>query len=119
MPDSTTGEVVNQFPLPCENVRRKSFLEIWQTSAQLAEVRSNRGKDLSTCSSCSHLGTCIRALAESRCTAQRTRFLHRGERHARSQPPVSPEIERCVGRCLLRPMDAGSTPETRCASECR
>jgi radical SAM protein with 4Fe4S-binding SPASM domain len=49
-----------QFPLPCGNVRRKSFLEIWQTSAQLAEVRSIRGKDLTTCSSCSHLGTCTR-----------------------------------------------------------
>jgi AdoMet-dependent heme synthase len=49
-----------QFPLPCGNVRRQSFLEIWQSSAQLAEVRSIRGKDLSTCSPCTHLGTCTR-----------------------------------------------------------
>jgi AdoMet-dependent heme synthase len=49
-----------QFPLLCGNVRRQSFLEIWQSSAQLAEVRSIRGKDLSTCSSCTHLGTCTR-----------------------------------------------------------
>jgi AdoMet-dependent heme synthase len=49
-----------QFPLPCGNVRRQSFLEIWQSSEQLEEVRSIRGKDLPTCSSCSHLGTCTR-----------------------------------------------------------
>ena len=49
-----------QFPLLCGNVRRQSFLEIWQSSAQLEEVRSIRGKDLSGCSSCTHLGTCTR-----------------------------------------------------------
>jgi radical SAM protein with 4Fe4S-binding SPASM domain len=49
-----------QFPLPCGNVRRQPFLEIWQDSPQLAEVRSIRGKDLSICSSCTHLGTCTR-----------------------------------------------------------
>ena len=49
-----------QFPLLCGNVRRQSFLEIWQRSAELGEVRSIRGKDLGTCSSCAHLGTCTR-----------------------------------------------------------
>jgi AdoMet-dependent heme synthase len=49
-----------QFPLPCGNLRRQSFLEIWRSSAQLEEVRAIRGKDLSTCSSCTHLGTCTR-----------------------------------------------------------
>lgn len=49
-----------QFPLPCGNVRRQPFLEIWQNSPQLAEVRSIRAKDLSVCSSCAHLGTCTR-----------------------------------------------------------
>ena len=49
-----------QFPLPCGNVRRQSFPEIWQESPQLADVRSIRGKDLETCSACSHLGTCSR-----------------------------------------------------------
>jgi radical SAM protein with 4Fe4S-binding SPASM domain len=49
-----------QFPLPCGNVRRQSFLQIWQDSPQLAEVRSIRGKDLSVCSSCVHLGSCTR-----------------------------------------------------------
>jgi len=48
------------FPLPCGNVRRQPFLEIWRDSQQLAEVRSIRAKHLSTCSSCSHLGTCTR-----------------------------------------------------------
>ncbi len=49
-----------QFPLPSGNVRREKFLEIWENSPQLSEVRSIRGKDLPTCSSCAHLGTCTR-----------------------------------------------------------
>ncbi len=49
-----------QFPLPCGNVRRQEFLDIWRNSPQLAEVRSIRGKHLPTCSSCSHLGSCTR-----------------------------------------------------------
>jgi radical SAM protein with 4Fe4S-binding SPASM domain len=49
-----------QFPLPSGNVRRQKFLDLWQNSSQLAEVRSIRAKDLSTCSSCSHVGTCTR-----------------------------------------------------------
>jgi AdoMet-dependent heme synthase len=49
-----------QFPLPCGNVRKETFLAIWRNSSQLHEVRSIRGKDLPTCSSCAHLGTCTR-----------------------------------------------------------
>jgi len=49
-----------QFPFRCGSVRRERFLDLWQNSPQLAEVRSIRGKDLTTCSSCSHLGTCTR-----------------------------------------------------------
>jgi len=49
-----------QFPLPCGNVRKQSFMEIWQHSPQLAEVRSIRARDLSVCSSCAHLGSCTR-----------------------------------------------------------
>jgi len=49
-----------QFPLPCGNVRKETFLHIWRNSSQLREVRSIRGKDLPTCSSCAHLGTCTR-----------------------------------------------------------
>lgn len=49
-----------QFPLACGNLRRQPFLEIWRSSTQLQEVRSIRGKDLSTCPSCAHLGTCTR-----------------------------------------------------------
>lgn len=49
-----------QFPLACGNVRRQAFAEIWRDSPQLREVRSIRGKDLETCSVCSHLGTCTR-----------------------------------------------------------
>ena len=49
-----------QFPLPCGSIRRQSFIDIWKNSSQLHEVRSIRGRDLPTCSSCSHLGTCTR-----------------------------------------------------------
>lgn len=49
-----------QFPLPSGNVRTQKFLDIWRNSAQLKEVRSIRVKDLSTCSSCAHAGTCTR-----------------------------------------------------------
>jgi AdoMet-dependent heme synthase len=49
-----------QFPLPSGNVRRQKFLEIWRHSPQLKEVRSIRARDLPTCSTCSHVGTCTR-----------------------------------------------------------
>src|SRR5260370_41630799 len=49
-----------QSPLPSGTGRRKKFLEIWENSPQLLEVRSIRGRDLPTCSSCAHLGTCTR-----------------------------------------------------------
>src|SRR5262249_14510947 len=49
-----------QFPLPCGNVRKQSFLDIWQNSQQMQEVRSIRARDLTTCHSCSHIGTCTR-----------------------------------------------------------
>jgi AdoMet-dependent heme synthase len=49
-----------QFPLPSGNVRQHSFLEIWRHSTQLKQVRSIRAKDLTTCSSCAHVGTCTR-----------------------------------------------------------
>ena len=49
-----------QFPLVCGNVRHEAFIDIWQNSPRLTEVRLIRGKDLTTCSSCSHLGSCTR-----------------------------------------------------------
>ena len=49
-----------QFPLPCGNLRRRSFREIWYDSPQLREVRSIRARHLHTCSGCSHAGTCSR-----------------------------------------------------------
>jgi len=49
-----------QFPRPCGNVRRQKFLDIWRHSPQLNEVRSIRAKDLPTCSTCAHVGTCTR-----------------------------------------------------------
>jgi radical SAM protein with 4Fe4S-binding SPASM domain len=48
------------FPLPSGNLRQQKFLDIWRGSPQLKEVRSIRAKDLSTCSSCAHVGTCTR-----------------------------------------------------------
>jgi AdoMet-dependent heme synthase len=49
-----------QFPLPSGNVRQQKFLDIWSHSSELNEVRSIRAKDLTVCSSCSHVGTCTR-----------------------------------------------------------
>jgi AdoMet-dependent heme synthase len=49
-----------QFPLPCGNVRKQKFLDIWRESKQLKEVRSIRARDLTVCSSCAHVGTCTR-----------------------------------------------------------
>jgi AdoMet-dependent heme synthase len=49
-----------QFPLPSGNLRRQKFLDIWNLSPQLKEVRSIQAKDLSVCSSCSHVGSCTR-----------------------------------------------------------
>jgi radical SAM protein with 4Fe4S-binding SPASM domain len=49
-----------QFPLPTGNVRQQKFLDIWNLSPQMNEVRSIQAKDLTTCSSCSHVGSCTR-----------------------------------------------------------
>jgi len=49
-----------QFPLPSGNIRRQKFIDIWRYSPQLEEVRSIRARDLPTCSTCSHVGTCTR-----------------------------------------------------------
>jgi radical SAM protein with 4Fe4S-binding SPASM domain len=49
-----------QFPLPTGNLRKQRFVDIWQSSPELKEVRSIRAKDLPVCSTCSHVGTCTR-----------------------------------------------------------
>lgn len=49
-----------QFPLPCGNLRRQRFLDIWRRSEALAEVRSIRVRDLPVCSGCSHAASCTR-----------------------------------------------------------
>ncbi len=59
---SPYGEVFPcvQFPLPVGNVRRQKFAEIWRHSPQLNEIRAIRARDLPTCSTCAHVGTCTR-----------------------------------------------------------
>jgi radical SAM protein with 4Fe4S-binding SPASM domain len=49
-----------QFPLPTGNVRQQKFIDIWKHSPQMNDVRSIHARDLPTCSSCSHLGSCTR-----------------------------------------------------------
>ncbi len=49
-----------QFLLPCGNLRKQKFLEIWRHSTELNEVRSIRARDLPVCSTCLHVGTCTR-----------------------------------------------------------
>ena len=59
---SPYGEVFPcvQFPLPTGNVRQQRFVDIWRHSEQMNDVRSIRLKDLMTCPSCTHAGTCTR-----------------------------------------------------------
>lgn len=49
-----------QFPLPSGNVRRQKFIDIWNHSEQLNEVRSITLRDLPVCSGCGHVGSCTR-----------------------------------------------------------
>jgi radical SAM protein with 4Fe4S-binding SPASM domain len=49
-----------QFPLPCGNVRRAKFVDIWRDSPQLKEVRSITLRDMPSCSQCTHGATCTR-----------------------------------------------------------
>jgi len=49
-----------QFPLPTGNVRQQRFVDIWRHSERMNEVRSIRLKDLTTCTQCSHVGSCSR-----------------------------------------------------------
>ncbi len=49
-----------QFPLPSGNLRQTKFLDIWNYSDQLKEVRSITAGDLPVCSGCNHVGTCTR-----------------------------------------------------------
>jgi radical SAM protein with 4Fe4S-binding SPASM domain len=59
---SPYGEVFPcvQFPLPTGNVRQERFVDIWRGSAKMNEVRSIRLKDLTTCTSCTHVSSCTR-----------------------------------------------------------
>jgi radical SAM protein with 4Fe4S-binding SPASM domain len=49
-----------QFPMPCGNLRKQTFREIWKESAALTELRTIQVRDLPTCSRCSHAGSCSR-----------------------------------------------------------
>jgi AdoMet-dependent heme synthase len=49
-----------QFPLPTGNVRQQRFVDIWRHSERMNEVRSIRVKDLTTCTQCTHVGSCTR-----------------------------------------------------------
>ncbi len=49
-----------QFPLPSGNIRQQKFMDIWNHSPELKEVRSIKAKDLTVCSSCSHVSSCTR-----------------------------------------------------------
>jgi AdoMet-dependent heme synthase len=49
-----------QFPLVCGSLRSSSFLDIWRSSPQFAEVRGIRNRDLHVCNSCASLSSCSR-----------------------------------------------------------
>jgi AdoMet-dependent heme synthase len=48
------------FPMPCGNLRKQSFRDIWYRSPALTELREVRIRDLHTCSHCSHTAYCSR-----------------------------------------------------------
>ncbi len=49
-----------QFPLPSGNVRKQKFIDIWNYSEQLNEVRSIKIRDLPNCSACGNISSCTR-----------------------------------------------------------
>lgn len=49
-----------QFPMPCGNVRKQGFREIWYESPAFLDLRSVRVRDLPTCSHCTHNAYCSR-----------------------------------------------------------
>jgi radical SAM protein with 4Fe4S-binding SPASM domain len=49
-----------QFPLPTGNLRRQKFLDIWNHSPEMNDVRNIQVKHLPVCSTCSHAGSCTR-----------------------------------------------------------
>ncbi len=49
-----------QFPYKVGNVREQNFVDIWQASPELNDVRSIRVSDLDGCSSCIHGSSCSR-----------------------------------------------------------
>jgi radical SAM protein with 4Fe4S-binding SPASM domain len=49
-----------QFPFPTGNVRQQRFVDIWRYSDRMNQVRSIRMHDLTTCTSCTHVGNCTR-----------------------------------------------------------
>ena len=49
-----------QFPIVTGNVRKERFIDIWRDSPVMNDVRSIRLKDLTTCSSCTHVTGCSR-----------------------------------------------------------
>ena len=59
---SPYGEVFPcvQFPFPTGNVRQQRFVDIWRHSERMNKVRSIRVKDLTTCTQCTHVGSCTR-----------------------------------------------------------
>jgi radical SAM protein with 4Fe4S-binding SPASM domain len=49
-----------QFPMPCGNLRKQKFSELWGKSPALLELRSVHVRDLPTCSKCNHVSYCTR-----------------------------------------------------------
>ncbi len=49
-----------QFPMPCGNLLKQTFREIWWGSPELTELRTVAVRDLPTCSQCGHAGSCTR-----------------------------------------------------------
>lgn len=92
-----------QFPLPCGNIRREKFLDVWKHSSAMNDVRSIRTRDLPACSTCGNVSACTRcpglaymegdmrgpSSADCEKSFVRTGVVTAGMRARRSSPPSS------------------------------
>jgi len=107
---SPYGEVFPcvQFPLAAGNVRTQSFGAIWRDSPAFHEVRSVRVRDLPTCSTCAHMGSCSRCpgLAYMEGSMRGPSELDCAKSFARTGIPSAGMLER-AGRETARDVPAG------------
>jgi radical SAM protein with 4Fe4S-binding SPASM domain len=89
-------------PLPCGNVRIRSFREIWRESPQLRWVRGLRNEDFAACACCAHSAFCHRS---SGTMLTDTGSFTGPSRYGESARCVEAEIVHRLSRATPRPAD--------------